>query len=490
MQGTVKAMNPLPSPVPAALCLLLAASASAQNFDFGAMYLLSSYHAPSGGSPYPGLARVDPFTGVTTPFVQFSTGAYPASATFDPFRNRIVTYAGTGAMANPALIAIDANGASTVIANTYLVRLAARGDGKIYGYKAGAAHPTVQQIYYVDAGGAEHVLLDVGGANPWRCHGGVPFNSNDPIRAILYEPAENALFLAFAGDSVVPDCGAPSFDVSLRKLPLTGDGTALRAAAVCSEYDVAGLANVVETPLSLGYGPAGSLTLTVFASSSGAMPRVLRIDPVTAQMSPLVTVGPYFGDIAIAAGAYSPLSHRVLVLDDGNDVWRAFVPGGAGAGQLLASYGAPGLGGGTDQLFTIAPIGPLLSLTADTTQLSVGQGGTQNLDFHPGPSVGGSLYLILGSLSGWAPGFTFTGVPVPLNLDSYTDFTLGAANSPFFVNTLGILPPGGTTPAAIVFPPLVLSVLVGQTMHHAAIAFDGTIQLLHASNPVPLLLLP
>ena len=486
-------MNPLRIPSSALgvlACFAIAATATTQGFSFGAMYLLGAYQVAPGGIAYPGLAHVDPVTGVTTPFAQFSTGVYPASATYDPFRDRIVVYGGTGTMVNPAVIGIDANGATTVIANTYLVRLAARGDGKIYGVKAGASHPTVQEVYYLDAAGVEHVLLDVGGAAPWRSNGGVPFNSSDPVRAMIYEPAENALFLAFAGDNLTPDCGAPSFDVSLRKLPLTGDGTALRAPAVCSEYDVAGLANVSETPLSLGYGPAGSLAMTVFTTAFGAMPRVLGIDPVSAQMTPLVTVGPYTGDIAVSAGAYSPLTDRVLVLDGGNDVWRAFVPGGAGAGQILASYGSTGLGSGTDQLFAIAPIGPAWSLTADTTQLSVGSGGAQHLDFHPGPSVGGNLYLILGSLSGWAPGFPFTGVQVPLNLDWYTQFTLGAANSPFFVTTLGVLPPGGTTTASIVFPPQVLGGLVGQTMHHAAIAFDGSLQIRHASNPMPLQLLP
>ncbi len=482
-------MNPLRSPSSLAL-LLLAAPAVAQSFEFGAMYMLSAYHLPPGGSPYPGLARIDPFTGTATQLVQFSTGVAPASATYDPFRDRIVAYAGTGTMVSPALLAIAADGTSTVIANTYLVRLAARGDGKIYGYKAGASSPTVQEVYYVDAAGIEHVLLDVGSTAPWRSNGGVPFNSADPVRAMVYEPSENALFLAFAGDNLVPDCGAPSFDVSVRKLPLTFDGTALRAPAVCGEYDVAGIAGVVEGPLSLGYGPAGSLTMTVFASASGAMPRMLRIDPVTAQMSPLVTVGPYFGDVGIAAGAYSPLTDRVLVLDGANDVWRQYTVGGTGAGQTLANYGPPGLGNGNDHLFTVAPIGPALSLTGDTVQMSASQGGVQHLDFHPGPSVAGTLYLVLGSWSGWAPGFAFGGVAVPLNLDAYTSLTLDAANSPLFVNTLGILPPSGTTAAAIAFPPQILNSVVGLTMHHAAVAFDTALQIRHASNPLPLHLLP
>ena len=122
------------------LAALCAADLTAQSqFDFGSLYMMSAYHAPTGGSPYPGIARVDPFNGAVTPLVQFSLGgANAASAAYDPYRDRIVAFCGIGSQANPALNAIDAAGNATVVSTTYLVRLAPRGDGMIYGYKAGA----------------------------------------------------------------------------------------------------------------------------------------------------------------------------------------------------------------------------------------------------------------------------------------------------------------------------------------------------------------
>lgn len=485
-------MHPFRS-FPLAAAALASTFATAQSqFDAGAMYLMSPYHVPASGIPYAGIARIDPFTGDDTPLIQFtSNGVYQASAAYDPFRDRIVAWCSLTAGGNPQLHAIDATGGWTTITNQYLVRLAPRGDGKIYGYQAGAMHPDVQKIFYVDAAGQQHALLDVGGTQPWLLNGGVAFPHGDPIRAMIYEPQENALFLALGGDSVIPDCGAPSYDVSIRKLPLTADGTALRAAAVCADYDVGGIANADERPTGFSYGPGGKLLLGVFANWSGAMPRLLEIDPATTQITPFAITGPYVGDIFCDVVAYSPWTGRALMLDGFNDVWRTFARGSTGAGTILGSYGPPGLSGGVGAtLCVVGPIGGSNSLTADSTSLSVGAGGVQHLDFHPGPTFAGDYYLVLGSLSGWSPGFAFGGFQVPLNLDFYTDATLGSANSPFLVNTFGVLPPGGVVTPQIVWPAGVLVGLEGLTMHHAAVAADASLTLTHVSNPVPLHLLP
>lgn len=480
---------------PIAAAVLTASALAAQSqFDFGSVYLMSSYHYPPSGVFYPGIARIDPVTGVATQLVQFGSNSVPAaSAAYDPFRDRIVAFCTIGGP-NPALWAIDAAGNSTVVSNSYLVRIAPRGDGKIYGYKAGAGHPTVQQIYYVDAAGQEHVLLDVGGAAPWQLNGGVTFNDNDPIRAMIYEPTENALFLALYGSNLVPDCGSPSFDVSIRKLPLTADGTALRAPATCNEYDVGGSVpglTIFETPVGFSYGPQGKLVLGVHANWFGAMPRMLQIDPATAGITPFATFGPFTGDINFGCCAYSPLTGEAMVLEGGNDVWRGFTPGAVGGGRVFGSYGSSGFGGGPgDTLFVVAPIGNGYTLTGDTAAISVANGGVQNLDFHPGAAFANHLHLILGSLSGWAPGFAFAGAHIPLNLDWYTGFTLDAVNSVFLVNTLGLIGPGGTSLAQLNFPAGVLNGLTGLTMHHAALALDGSLQIVHVSNPLPLQLLP
>jgi hypothetical protein len=220
------------------------------------------------------------------------------------------------------------------------------------------------------------------------------------------------------------------------------------------------------------------------------MPRVLQIDPVTAQVSPFVVVRPYYFDVGFSSAVYVPTTGRVLVFDSGNDQFRSYLPGQSGDGQILASYGPPGLGPSIDTMFVTGPIGPKNTLTADIASMSVAAGCVQNLDFHPGPALGSQIYLILGSLSGWSPGFPFGSQRVPLNPDWYTDFTLNGANSPFLVDTFGILPPSGSTLAQAVFPAQVLNGLQGLTMHHAAVVADWSLNIVHASNPVPLQLLP
>lgn len=473
-----------------ALALPVLCCPAQSQFAAGSVYLMSAGLPQPPNLAYPGIRRVDPFTGATTPFLQFSSNVvYQDSAKYDPYRDRIVLFGVLGPTPIPAVHAVDAAGNWTTLSNTSLVRLAPRGDGKIYGYKAGALGITLQQIFYLDAANQEQVLLDVGGAAPWLLAGGTPL-AGDPIRAMIYEPAENALFLALLGDNATPNCGAPAFDVSIRKLPLTADGTALRAPAVCSSFSVSAVAAVYEAPLGFSYGPEGGLVLAVKSNWSGAEPRLLSVDPVTAAMTPFAVVGPYTGDIAFACGAYCPTTGRALILDDFNDVFRTFAPGQTGPGTVLAPYGSPAFAFGSDSLFVVGPIGPGATLSADVDGVSVSAGGVQQLTFAPGPAFGGDLYLIAGSLTGWSPGFQVGGIAVPLNYDAYTDLTLLLANSPFLVNTAGLMPPSGVITAQIVLPPGVLLGLGGLVLHHAGMTADNPTTFTHASNPLPLTLLP
>ena len=486
-------MNPIRLPAPALAVAVLAAGGTipAQSqFDFGATYLMSGAHPLPPNQLWAGIARVNPGTGAVTPFVQFTANfVSQSSAAYDPFRDRIVCLCTLAPSPNPQVYAIDASGNPTVLTSTALHRLAPRGDGKIYGYKPAAPNPTIQQIFYLDAANQEQVLMDVGGVTPWLLTGGTPIFA-DPIHAMIYDPTENALFLAVAGNGQYPSCSGSSLDVSIRKLPLTPDGTALRAPAVCTQYDVAGVANVDERPTGFSHGPQGQLVLGVYGNTSGAMPRVLQVDPVTAQMSPFVTVGPYYFDVGFSGAAYIPTNGTVLVFDSGNDQFRSYLPGQSGGGQILASYGPPGFGPGIDTMFVVGPIGPANTLTADIASLSVASGGVQAFDLHPGPAFAGHLYLIAGSLSGWSPGFPFGSQQVPLNPDWYTQFTFDAVNSPILVDTFGVLLPNGTAAAHAAFPAQVLNGLQGLTMHHAAIVADWSLNVVHASNPVPLQLLP
>ena len=90
----------------------------------------------------------------------------------------------------------------------------------------------------------------------------------------------------------------------------------------------------------------------------------------------------------------------------------------------------------TDGSFGIVTI-RIGSLTALPKKISEATGGTQKLHLQAGSAHAGQLYAIAGSASGTNPGTPIGAFIVPLNLDSYTDFTLANANVGPYVNTVG-----------------------------------------------------
>jgi len=482
----------------AALLLLLAASTpaaalTAQQFPAGALYMMSDLLDLPPNQLYAGIRRVDPATGSTSPFVTFNGngGIYVGGGAYDPFRDRIVVAGPQAPSGTLGTHVIDAAGNWAQIHPHFLQRLSPRGDGKIYGYRQGFAPAYVPRIHYLDLANAEQTLLDVGGVVPWGISGNTSV-FGDPIKAMIYEPNENALFLAFMGDNAAPSCsGTANFDISVRKLPLTTDGTALRAAPSCAVFSVSSQAGDTETPLTFSHGPQGSLVLAVSTNSSGAKPRFLRVDPATMAVTTFATVGPYLGDIGFSGGAYCPTTGRVLLLDGGADVFRAFAFGDSGGGAVLGSYGPAGFGTGPATFFVTNPIGPGASLTADTFTVSAGLGGAQNYTYTPGPAFAGDSYLLVGTLSGWSPGLPLgNGLVLPINFDFLTDLSLQLQNTPILVNTAGTMPGSGQINAQFNLPPGVLTFLTGWTMHWAGLTYQSLVNYTHVSNPVPLTLLP
>jgi hypothetical protein len=471
--------------------LAVAAPAVAQQFPAGGVYLYSGYLPLPPNQFYQGIVRVDPATGSTQPFasVHSTTGSAPGHATYDPFRDRILVNCTAVGGGFAALHAFDAAGVPTQLSSTLLQHLAPRGDGIVYGYQQGTAPSYVPRIRYFDAANVVHTLLDVGGTTEWGINGSSPV-FGDPIRAMIYEPAQNALFVAFYGDNATPSCaGTANFFVTIRKLPLTANGTALRAAASCTTFDVTGLAGAWELPLQWSHGPAGSLVLAVKPNDGGALPRLLRVDPASMAITPFATVGPYPGDAGLDCGVYSPLHGRALVWDGSNNRFRSFGQGESGSGTPLASYGVGG--SGESQMFVTGPIGPAPSLTADTFTVSASLGGAQNYTYAPGAAFAGDFYLIVGSLSGWSPGLPLgNGFVLPINFDALTELSLQFQNTSILVNTAGTMPPSGQIQAQLNLPPGVLTFLAGWTLHFAALSHQSPQHCTHVSNPVPLTLLP
>lgn len=126
-------------------------------------------------------------------------------------------------------------------------------------------------------------------------------------------------------------------------------------------------------------------------------------------------------------------------------------------------------------------------LLASSTQVSVAGGGAVLFDL-TGPA--GALYLVLGSLSGTAPGTALGPVTVPLNLDAYTLFSIELANQAPFAKTLGTLDASGAAAAVITLPAGSNPGLAGLSLHHAFVTLGAGPGVSFASNPVALQLKP
>ncbi len=94
--------------------------------------------------------------------------------------------------------------------------------------------------------------------------------------------------------------------------------------------------------------------------------------------------------------------------------------------------------------------------------------------------------IVVGSLSGTSPGFGLGALHVPLNVDSYTAWMLGAANTGPFAGTFGTLDALGRAGASLVLPPLPAA-LAGLRFDHLAFAIAGG-EPGAVSNAVPLTL--
>ncbi len=130
---------------------------------------------------------------------------------------------------------------------------------------------------------------------------------------------------------------------------------------------------------------------------------------------------------------------------------------------------------------------PLARVYADRDELSRNRAGTQNLNLDAGKLHAGKSYAIFGSMTGTSPGITLSGIRIPLNVDLYTDVTLGSAVAPMFVRFQGTLDSKGEATASFNVPAGLPS-MTGFTLHHAYLVFDASGKFYMASNAVPLVL--
>jgi hypothetical protein len=428
-----------------------------------------------------GLLRVNPYTGATQLVVSYvasaSTTTFGAAA-YDPYRNRIIAYAGIGSSVLK-LYFIDGAGGATdpgFPIQSYS-RLAPRGDGIVYCVMGS----TSANISYFDAANAPHTLMDAAGLAPYAFPGSAIF-----IRSMIFHAGQNALFVGTSSFTSVCS-GGNAAHLSLYRLPLSVDGTRVVGPVTCAQATVD--PGGIEAPINWSIMPSGQLLLVVDTNSNTQQPRMQVIDPVTLSASPFASSGPYAGAATTYAGAFCTELGGALILDSASIILRWFPMGSSGNGTVFSAPAYSGSGEGAT-MFEIEPAGVSTTLKANLGSLSLAAGGTQTLDFTPGAGFAGALYLVGGSTTGWTPGIPFGGFVVPLVYDSYTDHTINDANLGPLFNNLGFLSAGGTSQAQLVVPPNAPPAFAGVTVFHAAVAFAPGLVLTHVSNPVALTLTP
>lgn len=122
----------------------------------------------------------------------------------------------------------------------------------------------------------------------------------------------------------------------------------------------------------------------------------------------------------------------------------------------------------------------LLSITGPFPQ-------QQNFTLNAGAARANRPYVMLGSLSGTAPGLQLTAnVNLPLNFDFYMNFLIAHPNQAILPGSTGILDGAGQATTMFVLPTNVPPSAIGATVHHAYVLLPTTF----ASNAVELILTP
>jgi hypothetical protein len=122
------------------------------------------------------------------------------------------------------------------------------------------------------------------------------------------------------------------------------------------------------------------------------------------------------------------------------------------------------------------------------SQLSLSTGVPQTLALDAGAQRAGHIYLVLGSLSGTAPGLPTAAGILPLTADAYLQATLALPNTAVLQGSLGVFDALGSARAR--FAPPNLSALHGKLVHHAYVALEPGGALSFISNAVPTTLVP
>jgi hypothetical protein len=121
---------------------------------------------------------------------------------------------------------------------------------------------------------------------------------------------------------------------------------------------------------------------------------------------------------------------------------------------------------------TPPPPGTPNSLYGGPTEISVAGGGSQTLQMDAGSTYANMLYLVVGTLSGTAPGIPVDGLILPLNIDPYLLHTAANPNSPPLFPSFSVLDASGQAQCTFTLPAAGNPAWVGAHFDHAFAVID------------------
>jgi hypothetical protein len=476
---------------------LSAAAPTGGGFAAGDLWMNA---AQMPGQPNGGLVRIDALTGqaqLVLPYTKsLGINDLAGAICYDPVRDRILAMAWVD-NAVQALYAIDAAGNHVKILQSpvNIAALAPAADGKVYVSHFPGGGTCL--LGYLDAANAYHPFF---GADNATCY--TPFaptsSTSVPWSSLIYDaPSHSLLYAVYSGGLDCKGFVGGNGKGSVFKIALSPDGTHALSTS-CEVFDIDGTwpFGFGGTPCGLSRGPDGNYLLTLHGlgatgSNDELAPRMQLVAPSPLSIGAFASNGPYTGAAWSDAGAYSSLRHQMVIFDPYANRLRAYDSGESGLGTVLAD----GLVGGSIQqeragLIEIGPFAASQGQLAGTpSQVSIATGGSQALAIDFGIAFANKAYFVLGSASGFHPGFALKGQHIPLNNDGYTLLTLQNPNSFLLTSSYGMLDASGTAQAHFNLPPGAPASLAGLVLHHAAVALDGN-AIVGVTNAAPLTLVP
>ena len=385
------------------------ALAQVGGFTDGDLYLYST-QVTGPTSADGGLVHIDPLSGQTAELQHFvHSSLLTGAATFDPYRKRLLLWADLGGSNDQyGLWMLDAAGHAEQALSTIKQwgGLSPTGDGRVYLLNP---YTGTQPFRWIDAANRQHDLLDETGTHPFSFSG----IFNHPKSAMTYDAGTNALFVVHTGNVGAGCSGGSAVGLTLRKLPLSADGTRVDGPVLCTEFQVDAV-QATETPVNWSRGPAGTLMLVCDnVNLTSAMPRVVLVDPVSFSVTTFAETGPYPGAALSTAGVYSSVLGGAVVLDTLGNVLRRFVLGESGAGTVITPTGPLSANLGSGEVAHLLEIdnGPCTGAFVPLGQGLAGSGGAVPALLASGcAALGSPMGLALRDVLGGSLGFLLVGV--------------------------------------------------------------------------------